>query len=199
MSDIRLPARVFNISPHRSGTRSFHSFCCAHGLRSTHWCGAEVEAQAKARLESVGAPATQETLWWAFIDYYQAGDVFCDLPTPICYEGAMANHSGEKFIFLRRDPAIWVRSVRRLKGGDDLTFAERIFYESVTHKHAVNLSDYSDEDLGRGYSEYVGRVLWNFTERKQDLLFLNLDDEHVGKRLSNFMGFTQLYPFPREG
>ena len=193
---------VYNISPHRSGTQSVHSFCCAHGVNSKHWCGHEWESRIAdqfAGYRELGDFAQRPTTFRIALDaYYRVGDVFSDFPTPAVYR-AMLEDADAKFILVTRDADSWVRSVRRLKGETRLTFFERYFYFDITGEWALLLTDYTDEQLSYGYRFYVGRVLRDFVGMRERLLVVDLKEPTIGAQISKFIGFSQGFSFPAEG
>jgi hypothetical protein len=186
--------KVYNISPHRSGTRSFHAFCCAHGLRSAHWCGPEAEEGARALANYV--EPRDLVVWSGFHDYYASADIFSDFPTPLTWRSIRESERDAKFILIERDANAWVRSVRSHKGDVPLTMLERIFYRRITGKFAARIGEYSDDELVHGYGYYMGGAVRDFADR-DDMLFVRLEDPLIGERVAEFMGFVAKFPFGR--
>ena len=194
----RLPAKVFNISPHRSGTRSFHAWCCAHGIWAQHWCGPSAEDLADSRLGHARNCPSPWRLWSAFREYYAEGDVFSDLPTPLTYQAALTEAPGAKFVLILRDPQEWVRSVRHHKGQAPFTAMERLFYGQITETwpgDSSGVHDYSDTALADGYRGYVREATVAVRRAGASLFVGGLGDPALGPMLAEFMGFQQVHAF----
>ncbi len=190
--------KVLNLSPQRNGTQSFHSYMCAHGLRSLHWCGPEVEAQAQATMATLPAGDLPEQLWEAFAPYYALADFYADFPTPLIYRAALHADPQSRFVFVQRDPHDWVRSVRGHIGGKPLSFCEYIFYSGLTGARRGSVDDYSDAELVAGYFGMCARLVTDFRGQSHRLLWLQLGADNVGPRIAEFCGFEQRYPYPQQ-
>jgi hypothetical protein len=195
--------KVFNISPHLSGTRSFASFCGAHGLRVAHWCGPEEEARVQARLGELGDHqldfALQTCLWSEFAAYFEAADVFADFPTPLIYPVPLDLRQDAKFVLVRRDTGAWIKSVRRHIGGKPMTFLEWLFYTHITGRSAISIDDYTDQLLADAYEEYMLMIDIDFAFSRQKLLVVNLGDGDIGERIAAFLNFEKKFGYPWEG
>ncbi len=168
--------KAFNVSPHRSGTRSFHAFCVAHGLRSSHWPEAAVDQACE--------PA-----------YFASGEVFSDLPCPLIYRRALAAFPEARFVIVRRDSAAWIASVRRHASGRDLSYLEKFFYWRVCGERFSRIDAYSDASLRDGYAGFLRDAEAYLTRQGARVARFDLDDKEIGPKLAAFLGFEPKHPF----
>jgi len=185
--------KVFNISPHRSGTRSFHAFCAAHGLKSAHWPEAAFDRACERALGNLD----EKALWEVSSAYFEAGEVYSDLPCPLIYRRALAAWPEARFVLVRRDPAAWIASVRRHAGGRNLSYLEKFFYWSVCGERLARIDAYSDESLARGYAAFMRDAEAYLRRQGARVRGFELGSANIGRELAAFIGFTERYPFVR--
>ncbi len=185
--------KVFNISPHRSGTRSFHAFCAAHGLISSHWPEAAFD---QACEQALGA-LDEEALWEVSMAHFAAGEVFSDLPCPMIYRQALAAWPEARFVIVRRDPDAWVASVRRHAGGRDLSYLEKFFYWSVCGERWERIDHYSDTILAQGYARFMQDAGDYLINREARVGRFDLMSPALGRELGAFLEFDVRQQFAR--
>jgi hypothetical protein len=185
--------KVLNVSPHRSGTRSFHAFCIAHGLTSAHWPEAAFDQACQRALEHLDEAA----LWEVSAAHFETGEVFSDLPCPLIYRQALAAWPEARFVLVRRDPAAWIASVRRHAAGRNLSYLEKFFYWSVCGGRPARIDAYSDASLTRGYSAFMQHSEAYLRQRGARVRSFELGSAELGRELAAFIGFEARYPFVR--
>ncbi len=185
--------KVFNVSPHRSGTQSFHHFCAAHGLASAHWPGAEIDEAARHALPNLDSAL----LWQLCAGYFAGARVFSDFPTALIYPHAAAEVPDARFVLIRRDPADWAMSVRRHTHGRDLGYLESFFYHrALGRQNPPNLNGYGSLALIQAYRDHCATAEALLAAVGAPLFAGSLDDPTMPARLAAFLGFRQQYPFP---
>jgi len=187
--------KVFNISPHRSGTRSFHEFCAAHGLRSAHWCGHVLDEAAEAALPALDS----EELFIAAQGHFTTADVFSDLPCPLLYRELLRAWPDSKFVVVRRDPMAWTASVRRHTDGRNLEPLERFFYWAWCIEQRETMAPYSDAELLAAYHGYLRETTEALTRAGVDFRVFELSDPGIGAAIADFLGIEQTHPFEHIG
>ncbi len=183
--------KAFNVSPHRSGTRSFHAFCVAHGLRSSHWPEAAVDQACEPALRGLDETA----LWDVCAAHFASGEVFSDLPCPLIYRRALAAFPEARFVIVRRDSAAWIASVRRHASGRDLSYLEKFFYWRVCGERFSRIDAYSDASLRDGYAGFLRDAEAYLTRQGARVARFDLDDKEIGPKLAAFLGFEPKHPF----
>jgi hypothetical protein len=185
--------KVFNISPHRSGTRSFHVFCGAHGLRSAHWPEAAFDQACEPALGGLDEAA----LWEVAVAHFEQGEVFSDLPCPLIYRQALAAWPEARFVLVRREPAAWIASVRRHAGGRHLSYLEKFFYWSLCGQRLERIDQYSDACLARGYAGFVRDAEAYLAREGARVESFDLTSATLGRELAAFLGFEMRQAFAR--
>jgi hypothetical protein len=183
----------FNISPHRSGTQSFHKYCYEHGIPSEHWMGETADAVAEHSLETMDLDALWNDL--GLTDYYKNGGVFSDIPVPLVYERAYKEFPAAKFLLVQRDPESWVQSVRRHTSGRRLSFLEKHFYQDLLWKKVDCLDEASDEALIFAYKLFMEEAVSFMRARPTDFGVFRLEDTRIGPKLAKFIGFEPVHEF----
>ena len=177
--------KVFNLSPQRSGTKSFHALCLKNNLLSAHYPGPYLDDRAGATVPTLDA----DQLWHICADYYAAADVFSDFPTPLVYKQALRAYPDAKFVLIRRDVDAWVRSVRTLTTDRDLSWLERFFYHSTIHSTfgGKGLEPYTDTELKTAYEEFYSKVLATLILHGASFFVGWLESPNLGSKLANFL------------
>jgi hypothetical protein len=95
-------SRVFNVSHHKCGTTSVHRALEFLGFKSYHWFNPDglLKAHMEGRVASEPMLQEDNTAW-------------NDLPITLMYRALYEAFPKETFIFIRRDPASWIDSLRR--------------------------------------------------------------------------------------
>lgn len=170
--------KIFNLSPHRSGTKSFTQFCNSAGFHSAHWLGNAIDDL----MEYATSAADVWPVVKLIIPKY---DVFSDLPWPIVYP--FISDVDAKFVLIRRVPATWLASVRRHTAGRSLSYLESLFYLTLTGRYEKTLDKYSDDELLRRYMDFVVEIMMS----KTDLGVFDLEDPNLSKALAEYLGISE--------
>ena len=173
---------IFNISPHRSGTKSYVAFCEQAGLRARHWPGEEFDAQVE-----------KGSLWRLATSLIPSADVFADLPWPNLFACVAANYPEAKFVFIRRDVLDWINSARRHTNERNLSHLEKRFYLYLLGNDIDRLCQVSDSELTRAYCWFLHTVRLELGSR---LTIFDLEDRYLGRRLAAYHGFDDVLDFP---
>jgi hypothetical protein len=184
--------KIFNLSLHRSGTQSFHSFLGSHGFKAAHWPGwtfEELCAEAVDRLDT-GA------VWMTLKEVLAECDVFCDLPYPVLYQEAFAAYPEAKFLLILRDVRGWMNSVRKHIGNRPLSIYERFQYWSYSSDRPDRLDGYSERDLETIYLSHVASVTRFMREKKASFGIFWLTDPDIGNQCANYFNFKMEGEFP---
>lgn len=169
---------------HRSGTRSVHDLFIRSGISTIHWprivSGINYENEVSGHesdlqyVASVLAPV---------IDMVTAvGDV----PIAALYEQLDSAYSNSAFVLVLRNPADWIRSVRGHIGDRDLYGYERVQYWRYLLGKPPSLQKVSDAELCSAYIAHQEGV-FNFFQRRDNCLVLNLLDPDCGERICRFL------------
>jgi len=132
----------------------------------------------------------------AFIEAQALADtpIFCD------YKKLDANFPNSKFIYLTRDASLWLPSIKQLlqrmivnlqrgDGGFN-PHLKRCYSEVFSPLSATNITE--DEFLLSCYQRHQQGVFDYFNQREQDLLTIDVGDEHSYQALLTFLNIEQL-------
>jgi hypothetical protein len=122
-------------------------------------------------------------------------DAVSDLPVPAIYEELDATYSNAKFIAVYRNPADWVRSVRRHTRSRNLNIYERALYWRYLANAPTTLDDVPDDVLLNLHQLHHERLFKHFNNR---LNFVSVDvmDPDIGQKLASFLEIPA-QDFPR--
>ncbi len=177
--------RFLNLSPHRSGTKSFTDFSLAHGLRALHY-----SEEADASLEGV---SDSREIWARVRHLLPTADVASDFPWPLVHEEAARADSRLRFVVFRRQPAAWLASVRRHVDGRRMAWGERAFYARICGRREETLAAYLDGEILHGYGEFLEDLEVLLDGR---LEVFDLGEAGLETRLAAWMGLEAGVPFP---
>ncbi len=143
--------------------------------------------------------ATAHTAYIA--DAFSAARVIADTPVFCDYPALDARYPGARFIYLERELAGWIPSIRRLlmrmhtnlvrTDGGFNPIIKRCYNQVFGPLTTDNIA--SDEFLGRCYLNHQRGVLAHFAGRSEALLRLNVGDADAYRRLLTFLGRTAPY------
>jgi len=185
--------KIFNVSPHRSGTQSFHQFCRLHGIASAHWPGSDLDREARGALPQFDTAL----LWRICAEYFTSADAFSDFPTALVYRHALEKWPNARFVLIGREPAEWVRSVIRHTQDRDLGYLERFFYQgALGWREQARLCAYSEAELAAAYRNHHAGAQAFLEARSAHLFVGALGDPAMPGRLADFMGFRPEHSFP---
>ncbi len=185
--------KIFNVSLHRSGTKSFHAFCQANGISSLHWPGHDFDASIAPAM----AELDRDVLWQLYAPLLDQVDACSDLPAPNLYERAYAAFPDAKFVMVRRNPESWVASVRRHMTGRNFANLEAFLYWSATGRREARIDGYSDAELLGVYDRHTVAMASFFITRRANFRVFWLEDPMIGARMGQFLGVADPVPFPR--
>jgi hypothetical protein len=183
--------RVFNLSLHRCGTRSFHKFCTDNELHAQHWPGYEFDK----RCEAAALSYDLDALWGMYAPLVKEHDVCCDIPCPILFREAYTAYPDAKFLLILRRSSEWTKSIRRHMDRRPFDFLERLMYWSICRRPADRIDHYTDAELESGYLHHIREVVNLLHARHADFRLFQLDDQFIGVRLATFLGVSKCSEF----
>jgi hypothetical protein len=179
---------------HRTGTRSLAKYCETLGMKSIHWpwwCEREISRHLDL----------QERIVDVLEPLIFSHDVFTDVPFPGLYRILDERFPKSRFILVTRDPRDWWRSLCRHweleKGPHRLTPLEEVVYRQYepSNRPWITLED-ADLIMAK-FQTHTNEVQAFFANRRGKLLSVDLADEHIDTRISDFLGMERM-PYPRE-
>lgn len=132
----------------------------------------------------------------AFIEAKVLADtpVFCD------YQQLDKHFPGSKFIYLTREESLWLPSIKQLlqrmivnlqrSDGGFNPYLKRCYSEVFSPLSVTNIAD--DDFLRSCYQRHQQGVFDYFQQREQDLLTLDVSDDHSYQSLLTFLNVEQL-------
>jgi hypothetical protein len=177
-------SKIFNISPHRSGTQSFTKFCTDHNLSAVHWIGDDFDLIA----ENIDNSYSLYNKVKHIINEY---DIFSDLPWPILYQHILNDNIDCKFVFIKRNKFNWLKSIRKHTMNRNLSYQEKLFYKEFCGYKSETL-DYSDELLLVSYQHFIDYAKSILDDK---LSIFELEDIELSIKLANFLGFNLKHNF----
>lgn len=176
--------RVFNVSLHRSGTKSFIDLCVRNKLRSLWWPGIGFDLLCRPALHNLD----RRYIWNLYKCICEGHDAFADLPVPLLYRELMAEAPDAKFLLILRPAQDWVRSVRRRFQGQPLNILPRFLYSSLGARLVKDLGDLSDEVLEGAYESFNCRVAEEAKAQGVRFETFQLNDPQIGRKLAKYIG-----------
>jgi len=176
--------KVFNVSLHRTGTKSVHELLLRSDVRSVHWpvlCnGVNYEDPVAGR--ETDRPYVAATLAPLITEITAVSDV----PVPALYDLLDAAYPNSGFILIFRNPFDWVRSVRSHVGSRDLHPFERVQYWRYLAGQPPSLREVADTTLYTMFLTHYRDVL-SFFRHRDNLLFLDLQEPNLGEKVCDFL------------
>lgn len=187
--------KVFCVGLNKTGTTSMGTLLTELGYRVGDQAEAELLLAAWRRRD-----------FGPIIGYCRSADAFQDVPFSLdyTYQAVDAAFPGSKFVLtVRDDPETWYRSLvrfhSRLFGGGSLPTASDLaraeyrhrgwVLESMTATFSVAEDQlYDPAVLMARYLEHNAMIERYFAARPQDLLVVDLGDEHAFERVCRFLG-----------
>src|SRR5581483_9713296 len=108
----RPQSKIVNLSLHRSATESFHNFMVAHGLRSSHWPGWDVDEECREPAANVDTAG----VFHQVRRIVEGVDACADLPFCLLYRELLQTYPDATFLLVLRPVHSWSSSVRRHLG-----------------------------------------------------------------------------------
>jgi Sulfotransferase domain len=127
---------IFNLSPHRMGTRSFTQFFADHGFTALHWQDA-LDPVAEDALRAMDT----ELLWGRVAAGLGDHVVASDLPWPTLFRHAAYVYPRARFVITLCDVDAWIASTRRHTRDRDLSYLEKFFYWYICRRQRPRLCD----------------------------------------------------------
>lgn len=174
--------KTFNLSYHRSGTKSFTEFATKLGFRALHWPGEEFDAQ----LEHIYKDP--HLVWKESTSLLDQADVFSDLPWPFLYNEAAVVFPDAKFLFIKRGWKSWIKSVRKHTANRKLSWLERAFYFYMCGQEIEELHELFDKDLMEGYNTTLKTMRQILGKR---LSVYSLEDPLLAEKLKKFLEVSE--------
>jgi hypothetical protein len=183
---------VVGVGMHRTGTRSLCMYLRSLGLKDVHWpwwCDRQVSRRVDDPEEVVDI---LEPLLYKY-------DCFADLPFPGLYRVLDRRFPNSRFILVRRDPLRWWRSVKRHleleKGAYRLHPFEEVVYRQYEPSDMSLIRADDEQSLISKFERHSAEVQAYFDGREDKLLVLDLEDDRISERISEFLGMrVQAYP-----
>lgn len=175
--------RVFNVSHHKCATTSLHKAFQMLGFDSHH-CE-KLDELMKRHLEGTVADEPFFRL---------DNTAFNDLPITVMYRELYRLFCSDKFIFVRRDPASWLKSFRNHIVQN---WTVPLSIHTLVYGYPIRASDFDEKICLRIYARLSEDIV-NFFSDKPNFLLLEL--ENLGwEPLCRFLGRPiPAEPFPHE-
>ena len=176
--------KVFNVSLHRSGTKSVHDLLVRSGVSSVHWPSTfeGVDYETRVAGHENDRPYVASLLAPVIASVTGVGDV----PIGALYDELDAMHPESAFILMYRSPFDWVRSLRHHIGERDLEPFERTQYWRYLLSQPTSLSTVSDCQLRATFLTHCASVL-SYFEGSNRCLFVDLQDPEAGQTICRFL------------
>jgi hypothetical protein len=172
--------KIFNVSLHRSATKSVHAFCKGvGGLKSLHWLGTEWESEYK--------DLSREQVAEKFINSKSDFDVCSDIPVPSIYDILDNEYPDSKFLLILRDPGDWIKSIKKHIGTRSLNPLEALQYSFLCDKNISSLCQLSDKELRNVYGLHTHKIKKYFSDTPGKLAVVNLKSESFSEDVKNFL------------
>ncbi len=183
--------RVFNLSLHRSGTQSFADFCQRNGLKTLHWPGIGFDLICRPALETVDS----EYVWYQYSKIITGFEAVADVPAPVVFREAMTNYPAAKFVLILREPAEWVKSVRRHINQREMDVLEKMQYWIAYGKNFGDYLSLGDDELEALYRRFAQMVTDYARQRNVALGTFELSDPELAPKLDAFLEMKGQQPF----
>jgi hypothetical protein len=141
-------SRVFNVSHHKCGTTSVHEALRILGFKSHH-CE-DPDRLLKVHLE--GAVSSDPLL-------NEDNAAWGDLPITIMYRALYETFPDETYLFVRRDPASWLQSLRRHIMG---FWPGPLPIHTLVYGYPITALNFDEEACLRAYLRIRGDILGFF-------------------------------------
>ena len=188
-----MTARAFNLSLHRSGTKSFVDLCTRNNLRSLHWPGIGFDLLCRPALRGLDT----RIVWGLYNTIAEGYHAFADIPAPLVYREAITQAPDASFVLVQRSPQAWVRSVRRHTASRQLDVLEMFQYGLLCGRLVNRLAALPDDVLEQSYLDFNQRVIDLATRRGVRFAAFQLEDPAIGAKLAAFLGLERTDRFRR--
>lgn len=183
---------VIGLGMHRTGTKSLCAYLRSLGLKDVHWpwwCDRQVSGLVD---DPEGVVDILEPLLYNY-------DCFADFPFPGLYRVLDRRFPNSRFILVRRDPASWMRSVRKHWRLETGAYRLHPFEEVVYRRYEpsdMNLVTVDDApSLISKFARHAEEVQAYFAGTRDKLLVVDLEDDRINERISDFLGL-RVRPYP---
>jgi hypothetical protein len=173
-----LPARVFGIGMHKTGTTSLKRALDMVGYPCAHWPSAHWAKNVWSDVSGAGNSALLERHLAA-----------CDLPITMLFRELDHAYPGSKFILTVRDERDWLRSVRGHFSPAN-PFFQDWDHDPWTHRAHLLLygrKKFDEEVFLKRYRQHNTEVREYFRRRPGDLLEIDLGADHGWHELCGFL------------
>ena len=181
--------KIFNVSIHRSGTQSVHDLLVRSGVSSVHWPGAIKGVNYQDQI--AGHENDRPYVAAALAPVIEMVTAVSDVPIAVLYDQLEYTYADSAFILMFRSPFAWVRSVRSHIGNRDFNVFERVQYWRYFPSRPASLRTIEDTGLYSAYLTHYRDVL-TFFEKRNNCLFLDLQEPEAGQRICRFLGFRPI-------
>ena len=192
--------KVFLISFHKAGTRSFHRFMCDHGYSSIHYPHVFEGRRFEEEIAPFrGDPAAVVQHLKPVID---AADAHSDVPWPGLYRELLHEYPRAKFVLGTRDPESWANSVAHHWS---LNYLPRRLNNYEYCQYAPYLGSAADRPIDKSDKALLIKALLDHEAEArrsiapEQLFVFKLGDKDTGPRLAEFLGFNHLHDMKRMG
>ena len=191
--------KIFNLSLHRSATKSFSGFVESHGFRAVHWPDEfdDLDFQCSDAVSNLDTRLVFHRLHRVI----EENDAFSDLPFSFLAEVLLDHYPDALYLMILRGVQPWIRSVRDHIGDRELSVFEKLQYWKYSSTMECFISKYDDSQLADIYVRHVVSVV-NLMQRAGTSfrLFkldeLSLDPGKLAANIANYVGFKEESGFP---
>jgi len=182
--------KIFNLSLHRSGTQSTWFFLKNMGFSSQHWPGADFDKRCEPFLQTLD---TAE-VWNLYRPLVKMHSSFHDVPMPFVYDHIIKDFPDALYMIIVRRPSAWIRSVRQLMKGRELTVMERFLYWRMFESRWTTFAQYTDDELEYGYLKFISDVTNIMIASRANFRIFNLESPDLASSIAEFCGITHSIP-----
>ncbi len=182
--------KIFNLSLHRSGTQSMWFFLKTMGFSSQHWPGADFDKKCEPFLQTLDTAG----VWNLYQPFVKMHSSFHDVPMPFLYHHILRDFPDALYMIVVRRPSTWIRSVRELTKGRELTVMEKFLYWTMFENRCNTLAQYTDDELEYGYLKFISDVANIMIASQANFRMFNLESPDLASSIAEFCGITHSIP-----
>jgi hypothetical protein len=157
------------------------------GIRTIHWPGRDRKVSLTEKV--AGHETDLDFVLQTILPVLNRHDGAADVPIPVLFRQLQDQFPGSRWILTLRDPADWVRSVRKHIGNRELSPFERVQYWQYFPDRPARVSDVSDAELIRMYAQHTEQVTeFSRSLGTGKLGVFDLYDDRCGADIATFLG-----------
>jgi hypothetical protein len=165
------------------------------GIRTIHWPGRDKKVSLTEKV--AGRETDLDFVLQTILPVLNRHDAAADVPIPVLFQQLQDRFPSSRWILTLRNPADWVRSVRKHIGDRELRPFERVQYWQYFPDRPARLSDVSDPELIQMYEQHTEQVTdFSRTLGADKLGVFDLYDDRCAADIAAFLGRRTRIPMP---